>query len=43
MSQSQTELGRLRMELVLAKQLTADALTELKAELKLEKENSDQA
>ena len=43
MSQSQTELGQLRIELALAKQSTMDALTELKAKLKLEKENSDQA
>ena len=43
MSQSQTKLGRLRIELALAKQSTTDALTKLKAELKLEKENSDQA
>src|SRR6266540_3630571 len=39
MSQSQTELDRLRMELVLVKQSAADALAELRAE----KENSVQA
>ena len=39
MSQSQTELDQLRMELVLVKQSAADALAELRAE----KENSVQA
>src|SRR5438105_1279760 len=39
MSQSQTELDWLRMELVLAKQSAADALAELRAK----KENSVQA
>ena len=38
MSQSQTELGRLRMELDLAKKLAADTLIGLKADLELEKE-----
>ena len=41
MSQSQTELGRLWMELALVKQSITDALIERKAELKLEKENID--
>src|SRR6266508_3919743 len=42
MSQSQTELGRLRKELDLAKRSAADSLSRLEADLELTKENCNQ-
>ena len=43
MSQSQTELGRLLMELDLAKKSATDTLIGLKANLELKKESCNQA